>query len=61
MNTSKRKYISPIATKIVFFTEETLLNMSTRLSDEMNDADAGQWSNQRQQNDGGMWQYMDKD
>ncbi len=61
MNTSKRKYISPIATKIVFFTEETLLNMSTRLSDETNDEDAGQWSNQRQQNDGGMWQYMDKD
>lgn len=61
MNTSKRKYISPIATKIVFFTEETLLNMSTRLSDETNDEGAGQWSNQRQQNDGGMWQYMDKD
>lgn len=61
MNTSKRKYISPIATKIVFFTEETLLNMSPRLSDETNDEDAGQWSNQRQQNDGGMWQYMDKD
>lgn len=61
MNTSKRKYISPIATKIVFFTEEALLNMSTRLSDETNDTDAGQWSNQRQQDDGGMWQYMDKD
>lgn len=61
MNTSKRKYISPIATKIVFFTEETLLNMSTRLSGETNDEDAVQWSNQRQQNDGGMWQYMDKD
>ncbi len=61
MNTSKRKYISPIATKIVFFTEETLLNMSTRLSDETNDEDAVQWSNQRQQNDGGMLQYMDKD
>lgn len=61
MNTSKRKYISPIATKIVFFTEETLLNMSTRLSDEENDTNAEQWSNQRQQNDGGMWQYMDKD
>lgn len=61
MNTSKRKYISPIATKIVFFTEEPLLNMSTRLSDEENDTNAEQWSNQRQQNDGGMWQYMDKD
>lgn len=35
--------------------------MSTRLSDETNDADAVQWSNQRQQNDGGMWKYMDKD
>lgn len=61
MNTSKRKYISPIATKIVFFTEEALLNTSTRLSDETNDTDAVQWSNQRQQNDGGMWKYMDKD
>lgn len=61
MNTSKRKYISPIATKIVFFTEEALLNTSTRLSDETNDTYAVQWSNQRQQNDGGMWQYMDKD
>ena len=61
MNTSKRKYISPIATKIVFFTEEALLNTSTRLSDETNDTEAVQWSNQRQQDDGGMWQYMDKD
>lgn len=61
MNTSKRKYISPIATKIVFFTEEALLNMSTRLSDETNDTDAEQWSNQRQQDDGDMWKYMDKD
>lgn len=61
MNTSKRKYISPIATRIVFFTEEALLNTSTRLSDETNDTDAVQWSNQRQQDDGGMWQYMDKD
>lgn len=62
MNTSKSKYISPVATKIVSFTEEAILNMSsTRLSDETNDADAVQWSNQRQQNDGGMWQYMDKD
>lgn len=61
MNTSKRKYISPIATKIVFFTEEALLNMSTRLSDETNDTDAEQWSNQHQQDDGGMWKYMDKD
>lgn len=61
MNTSKRKYISPIATKIVFFTEEALLNMSTRLSDETNDTDAAQWSNQHQQDDGGMWKYIDKD
>ncbi len=60
MNTSKREYISPIATKIVFFTEDALLNMSTRLSDETNDTDAEQWSNQRQQDDGGMWKYMDK-
>lgn len=62
MNTSKRKYISPVATKIVFFTEKAILNMSsTRLSDETNDEGAVQWSNQRQQDDGGMWKYMDKD
>lgn len=61
MNTSKRKYISPVATKIVFFAEEAILNMSTRLSDETNDEGAVQWSNQRQQNNNSMWKYMDKD
>lgn len=62
MNTSKSKYTSPVATKIVFFSEEAILNMSsTRLSDETNDEGAVQWSNQRQQDDGGMWKYMDKD
>ncbi len=33
MNTSKPKSISPVATKYVFFTEEAILNMPTRLSD----------------------------
>lgn len=61
METTKRKYISPVASRITLFAEEPMLNASIIISDETNDADAVQWSNQRKPNDGGMWQYMDKD
>lgn len=53
----KRTYIQPQATSIYLFTEDTLLNNSVVLSDETNDADASQWSQERNDN-GGIWQYM---
>ncbi len=61
MKTTKRKYTSPVAIQIALFAEEAILNTSVRMSDETNDADAVQWSNKRQQDNGGIWQYMDKD
>lgn len=56
----KRTYIQPQATSIRLFTEDALLSASVRLSDETNDNDAAQWSQERNDN-GGIWQYMDKD
>ncbi len=56
----KRTYIQPQATSIRLFTEDTLLSASVVLSDETNDNDAAQWSQNRNDN-GGIWQYMDKD
>lgn len=59
--TMKRNYITPQSISLKFFTEDTLMNTSTVLSDETNDDDAIQWSQkQNNANDGGLWQYMDE-
>lgn len=57
----KKTYIQPTSTSIRLFIEDTLLSTSVVLSNETNDDDATQWSQKRNDNSGGIWQYMDND
>lgn len=55
----KRTYITPASNCVKLYAEDALMNTSITLSDEK--ADDVQWSQERQNGDSGMWQYLNNE